>query len=178
MDVSKMKSSLEDLCSGEERRSDKYMCVTPSETWKGKIIKGQVTFPIYNKKGSLGRGIRLCCGRRKWWRRLPGLSACEHSVTGQVSGALDRASVQGPSWSSFLITAHLDMSEPPWEPVELACQVLLCKKNLRFFLERTHPKGRRSQPNELPQPQPSHQERGLSHVCFGASYRDTFLDAE
>lgn len=45
---------LEDLYSGEERRSDKYMYMTPNEMWKEKIIKGQVTFPIYSKRVVLG----------------------------------------------------------------------------------------------------------------------------
>lgn len=39
MDVLKMKSCLEDLYSGEERRSDKYMCMIPNEMWKEKLLK-------------------------------------------------------------------------------------------------------------------------------------------
>lgn len=66
MDVLKMKSCLEDLCSGEERRSDKYMCMTPNEMWKGKIIKGHVTFPIYNQKGSMGGESNCILGENKW----------------------------------------------------------------------------------------------------------------
>ena len=45
---------MEDLYSGEERRSDKYMYMTPNEMWKEKIIKGQVTFVIYSKRVVLG----------------------------------------------------------------------------------------------------------------------------
>ena len=62
MDVLKMQSCLEDLYSGEQRRSDKYMCMTPNEMWKEKIIKGRVTFPIYYNKGSIRKGIQLYLG--------------------------------------------------------------------------------------------------------------------
>lgn len=65
MDVLKMQSCLEDLYSGEERRSDKYMCRTPNEMWKEKIIKGRVTFPIYYNKGSIGRGFQLYFRNKK-----------------------------------------------------------------------------------------------------------------
>lgn len=65
MDVLKTQSCLEDLYSGEERRSDKYMCMTPNEMWKEKIIKGRVTFPIYYNKSSIGRGIQLYFRNKK-----------------------------------------------------------------------------------------------------------------
>lgn len=62
MDVLKMQSCLKDLYSGEERRSDKYMCMTPNEMWKEKIIKGRVTFSIYYNKDSIRKGVQVYLG--------------------------------------------------------------------------------------------------------------------
>lgn len=50
MDVLKMKSCLGDLYSGEERRSDKYMCMIPSEMWKEKLLKVMSPSPYITRR--------------------------------------------------------------------------------------------------------------------------------
>lgn len=42
--------------------------------------------------------------------------------------------------------------------MEFAFQVLVCKINLGFFLELAHPKGRKSQPDEVTQQRPQSSE--------------------
>lgn len=78
MNVLKMKSCLEDLFSGEERRSDKYMCMTANEMWKEKLLKVKSPSSYITRRAVLGVRSNYILGK-KTGRHIPSLNVYKYS---------------------------------------------------------------------------------------------------